>query len=182
MDLAGWNQRYLEQPEIAPPVPLVRKIAETIRPGRALDLACGTGRNALWLSQQGWDVTAVDGSSIAIAALRVRAPGICTTVADLEAHEYTIEPAAWDLIVVTYYLQRDLFEPAKAGLKPDGTMIAIVHTTEKNEEPTAHRLRPGELVTYFEGWEILHQHEGSPDESGHQRRSAEVVARRYQNT
>ena len=174
MDLTRWNQRYLEQAEIGPPTPLVRTIAEKLRPGRALDLACGTGRNALWLAQQGWDVTAVDGAPAAIDALS----GVTGIVADLEAGEYKIEESAWDLILIAYYLQRDLFEPAKAGVKPGGTIIAIVHTTEPGEEPTAHRLRPGELVRYFEGWDILHQYEGPPNDAQHRRRSAEVAARK----
>ena len=52
------------------PHPLLVEAASKLTPGRALDLACGTGRNALWLAQHGWDVTAVDASPTAIETLR----------------------------------------------------------------------------------------------------------------
>jgi tellurite methyltransferase len=169
MGIARWNQRFLEHPEAGSPLPLVVTTAQQLRPGRALDLACGTGRNALWLSQQGWSVTAVDGSPAAIAALN----GVTAILADLETGQYQIEESVWDLIVITYYLQRDLFEPAKAGLRPGGTLIAIALLSEPGEEPKAHRLRPGELARYFDGWEILHEAETAQGS-----RAAEVVARK----
>jgi SAM-dependent methyltransferase len=153
-----------------------------LTPARALDLACGSGRNALWLAEQGWSVTAVDGSPTAIEILRSRASSrgvtVSMKVADLEKFEYQIEPASWNLIAICYYLQRDLFGPAKQGVVPGGILISIVHITEPGEEPTAHRLRPGELERYFLGWEILHRREGMPNDAAHQRSVAEIVARR----
>jgi tellurite methyltransferase len=176
MDQARWNQRYLEDPDIGPPTPLLQTIAGNLAPGRALDLACGKGRNALWLAQQGWNVTAIDGAPAAIAALN--GSPVTAILADLNADEYKIEPSVWDLILIAYYLQRNLFEPAKAGLKPGGILIVIVHTVEPGEESTDRRVKPGELLSYFEGWEILHQYEGQPNDFPHRRRSAELVARR----
>ena len=124
----------------------------------------------------------MDGSRVAIDMLRRRAlergVHVDARVADLERGEYRIEPAAWDLIVISYYLQRDLFEPAKQGVKPGGVLIAIVHITEPGEEPTYKCLRPDELAPYFAGWEILHQYEGQPNETGHRHAVAEIVARR----
>src|SRR5579862_8045575 len=95
------------------PTPLLVQTVRKLKPGRALDLACGTGRNAVWLSENGWQVTAVDRSPIAI-------PDVDTHVADLEKHEFTIGESEWDLIVVCLYLQRDLFESIKRGLRPGG--------------------------------------------------------------
>jgi SAM-dependent methyltransferase len=186
MDLGSWNKRYGsgEQPEDLEPAPtrLVIETAKPLTPGKALDLACGTGRNALWLAGHGWKVTAVDGAPAAIEILQHRAAMQGVTldarVADLEKSEYSIEPSAWDLIVISYYLQRDLFEPAKRGVAPDGIVLAIVHITEPGEEPTHKRLRPGELPRFFGGWEILHNYEGKPRDPAHQRAVAEIVARR----
>ena len=187
MDLRGWNECYrsgarpAEDLEAAP-TPLVVETAQRLASGKALDLACGAGRNALWLAQLGWNVTAVDGAPAAIEILRRRAADQGVTVdariADLEKGEYFIEPAAWDLLVIAYYLQRDLFEPAKRGVVPGGTLIAIVHITEPGEEPTYKRARPGELRGYFDGWEILHYREGKPHDPAHQRAVAEIAARR----
>ncbi len=187
MEIDGWDQRYRSGERAAEdldaaPTPLVVETAKKLAPGKALDLACGTGRNTLWLAEQGWSVTAVDGSLVAIEILRGRASErsviVNTRLADLEKFEYQIEPSSWNLVAICYYLQRDLFEPAKQGVVPGGILISIVHITEPGEEPTAHRLRPGELERYFQGWKILHLREGRPNDTGHQRFVAEIVARR----
>jgi len=187
MEIRAWDKRYRSGDRAAEdldaaPTPLLVEAAMKLVPGKALDLACGTGRNALWLAEQGWRVTAVDGSPVAIETLRSRASNRGVTVnvkvADLEKSEYQIEPCSWNLIAICYFLQRDLFEPAKQGVVPGGILISIVHITGAGEEPTAHRLRPGELERYFQGWEILHRREGKPNDTAHQRSVAEIVARR----
>ncbi len=189
MDIEHWNERYRsgarrDEDFSISPTPLIVDAASSLHAGKALDLASGTGRNALWLAQHGWSVTAVDGAAAAIDILRNRARELGVTVdarvANLEKHEFPMQPAAWDLIAICYYLQRDLFEPAKCGTKPGGILVAIVHITEIGEEPTAHRLKPGELEQYFQGWEILHQFEGRPNDVAHRRLIAEIVARRPQ--
>jgi tellurite methyltransferase len=187
MDIHDWDQRYRlaarpeEDFEAAPTVLLV-ETAEPLRPGKALDLACGTGRNALWLAEHGWKVTAVDGAPSAVEILLQRASErgvkVHARCADLEKGQYRIASSAWDLIALCYYLQRDLFAPAKDGVVPGGILLAIAHLTEPGEEATAHRLRPGELQRYFGDWEILHYYEGAPHDAAHRRRVSEIVARR----
>jgi tellurite methyltransferase len=187
MEIREWDERYrsrarAEEDFAGASVPILAQTAELLPPGRALDLACGAGRNALWLAQHGWKVTAVDGAPAAIEVLlsRARESGLSVDarIADLELRQYLIEPGAWDLICISYYLQRDLFEPAKQGVVPGGVIVALVHLTEPGEEPTAHRVKPGELLEYFRGWEILHHREGSPNDPAHRRSVVEVVARR----
>jgi len=153
------------------PTPLLVETATTLKPGRALDLACGKGRNAIWLAERGWSVTAVDRSPVAIPSVDMR-------VADLETHEFPIAEASWDLIAVCYYLQRDLFEPVKRGVKPGGVVIAIVHMFEPGHEQSRFSVQPRELAKYFEGWEILHYYEGKPRDPEHKRAVAEIVARK----
>jgi SAM-dependent methyltransferase len=158
MDIRGWDERYRsrERPSEdfdAPPTPLLVETARQLKLGRALDLACGTGRNALWLAQHGWSVTAVDAARTAIETLRIRASKLGVNVdaqqADLAGGEYAIEQSAWDLISICYYLQRDLFQPAKAGIVPGGVLLAIVHIPEPGKEPTDTRAKPGELTCMF---------------------------------
>ncbi len=187
MEINDWDRRYrsgeraAEDLEAAPN-PLLVETAKLLAPGKALDLACGAGRNALWLAEHGWSVTAVDGSPPAIEILRSRSVergiAVDARVADLEKGQYRIEPTAWNLIAICFYLQRDLFEPAKLGVVPGGILVSIVHITEPGEEPTAHRLRPGELQTFFQGWQILHYFEGKPKDPAHRRSIAEIVAQR----
>jgi len=89
---------------------------EHLPPGRALDLACGEGRHSRWLAARGWDVTGIDRDSGDVQA-------------DLEAHEYTIEPHAWDLIVCWLYWQADLLPEIAAGVRPDGVVALAGKTT-----------------------------------------------------
>jgi tellurite methyltransferase len=187
MDIAGWDLRYRSGERAsedidAPPTRLLEDTARRMKPGRALDLACGTGRNALWLAEQGWQVTGIDGAESAIEILRRRATAhnlvLDSRVADLEKSDYRIETASWDLIAICYYLQRDLFSPAKQGVVPGGILVCIVHITEGDEEPTSTRMKPGELATSFSDWEILHSYEGKPDDPAHRHAVAEIVARR----
>ena len=186
MEIRDWNKRYRQRERPAEdldaaPTPLLIETAEAMAPGKALDLACGAGRNALWLAEHGWEVTAVDGADAAIEILRTRASErglkINAVVADLEKGEFEIEPSRWDLVAMCYYLQRNLFEPAKHGVAPGGILISIVHMTEPGEQDVPHRLRPGQLEQYFTGWEILHRYEGKATDSAHRRAVAEIVAR-----
>ena len=139
MEVRDWDKRYRlkEHPASdfeAGPTPLLVETAAALAPGRALDLACGAGRNALWLAEKGWEVTAVDGAPTAIEILRGRAAErglqIDAVVADLEKDEFEIEPSRWDFVAICYYLQRNLFEPAKRGVAPGGVLISIVHMNE----------------------------------------------------
>lgn len=178
MDLHGWDERYRSQTETGPATPLLIDIAGSVPPGRALDLACGAGRNALWLADRGWRVTAVDGSSAAIGYITASNHGIDARIADLENHDYTIQPDSWDLIAMCYYLQRDLFEPAKRGVVPGGIVLAIVHIPGPGQALTPFRLSPGELAAEFQDFEILHSYEGPPRDPVHHERVAEIAARR----
>lgn len=186
MEIKDWDKRYRLREHgsdfEAGPTPLVMRIASGLRPGKALDLACGAGRNAVWLATHGWKVTAVDGAPTALEVLRGRARDgnllVEGMVADLEKDEFEIEPRGWDLVLKCYYLQRSLFEQAKRGVVPGGVLIAIVHMNEPGEADGPFRLRPGELERYFEGWEILHLREGKADDPAHRRAVAEIVARK----
>jgi tellurite methyltransferase len=184
MDLAEWDERYRAEGDSGASLsstatPLLVECASQLPPGRALDLACGTGRNALWLAERGWSVTAVDGSPAAIDTLRSRAAQLGVTVnaelADLEKMEFVIRPESWDLIAMCYYFRRDLFEPSKQGLVPGGSIVSIALLVEPGKENSPFRLQPGQLRSYFEGWEVLHEREGR-DIWHHA--VAEIIARR----
>ena len=171
MGLEDWDRRHraVDSParssESAPmglrPAPLVKRIADRLSPGRALDLACGRGRDSLWLARRGWIVTAVDGSPAAIEIVRRDAASVGVTiharVADLEKHEFEIAPSEWDLILICGYFQPDLYASAIEGLAPGGVIVASALLAEAG----AHRYRvaPGEFERYFAGLEITHSNE-----------------------
>lgn len=182
-----WNDRYSRGDNLsAEPHPLVVEFGAKLSPGRALDLACGVGRNAISLAALGWQVTAVDASRVAGEILLQRAQDAGVTVdfvlADLDAHQFEIEEEGWDLIVVCFYLQRDLFPVIRKGLKPGGVVITVIALIDDDPEARPMNpdflLRPAELRAQFEGLELLHDFEGKKPESGHKRAVAEIVARK----
>jgi hypothetical protein len=88
-------------------------------------------------------------------------------------------PDAFDLVLIAYYLQRDLFAKAKAAVRPGGLVIAIAHTPEPGKPQSEKRAAPGELRTFFEGWGILWEYEGPSRDPAHKRPVAEIVAQRF---
>jgi SAM-dependent methyltransferase len=106
---------------VTTPAPeLVAALADAA-PGRALDLACGAGRHARWLLDRGWEVTAVD---VEIGDI----PGAKCVRADLERHEYSIEPDMWDTIVCWLYWQADLLPEIARGVR-EGGIVALAGKT-----------------------------------------------------
>ena len=174
MELDEWEARYRGGAAAGQPSSLLTTSALAMPAGRALDLACGAGRNALWLAEHGWNVAAVDGSPAAIALLLKAGANrnlrVDARVVDLERDEFDIEPAGYSLIACCYYLQRNLFERIQRGLAPGGVAVVITLMSK-----STYSTRPGELRGYFADWEILHDREG-PDGSGHV--VAEIVARK----
>ncbi len=175
-----WNERYRAGEQVFDaPSPLVVQFTRELTPGSALDLACGPGRNALYLAERGWRVTAVDGSSIAIDLLRGNNPSIDARVVDLEAGDFNPQPEAYDVVLSCYYLLRSLIPAMKSALRPGGLLVAIVHLAEADQpQGTPARAYPGELRAFFQGWSILHYREGEPVERCHRHGVAELVARK----
>jgi SAM-dependent methyltransferase len=186
--MADWDARYSRGEHIiSEPLPLLVRVAEGLpAQGRALDLACGPGRHALFLAERGWQVVAVDASRVAIELLeknaRERGLRVDARVANLERGEFEIEREAYDLVGVFYYLQRDLFPQIRAGVREGALALAAIHMIDDSPEihpmNDDYLLRPGELRAEFRGWEILHDYEGQSTEGGHRRRTAEIVARK----
>jgi SAM-dependent methyltransferase len=171
-----WNAHYSDPANISlDSAPLLVQVADLVQPGRALDLACGPGRNALYLAGLGWSVTAVDASPVAIAYLRRQKSTVDARLADLQSGEFPIESGAYDLICDFYYLQRDLFPQIREGVRPGGIFTGAIHLHEAGCIG-AFSLEPGELRREFAGWKVLYYSEA--EEPGRTRRSASIIAHR----
>ncbi|HUR81934.1 MAG TPA: class I SAM-dependent methyltransferase, partial [Thermoanaerobaculia bacterium] len=132
------------------PAPLLVEAVRDLPPGRALDLACGTGRHAVWLAERGWEVIAIDASAEAIAALRERDPRVNAQVMDLEiGAPLPFDDESFDLVAILYYLHRPLFAEAKRVLKRGGTIVTIALMTGR------FKVAPGELASAFADYEIV---------------------------
>jgi len=181
-----WDERYASgrYGSLEPHGLLIDLVSE-LSVGRALDLACGTGRHSVFLAEHGWDVVAVDSSTqgVQIAANRAKEKGlnIDFRVANLEKREFTIENDSYDLICDFYYLQHDLFAQMKKGVRPGGTIISTIHIYGEGEDSEGFLLKEGALREFFTDFDITHYHETSGtdmDAGEHHHRTAEIIARR----
>ncbi len=131
-----WDRRYAT-PELiwsGEPNRFLRDEAEELAPGRALDLACGEGRNAVWLAGRGWEVTAVDFSAVALgkAGRLADEHGVSLRRVRADLCEYVPAPGAADLVVVAY-LQLPAEQRARVlarladALAPGGVALVIGH-------------------------------------------------------
>lgn len=135
MDATGWDERYAAADLVwssTPNVFVVDELAD-LPPGRALDLAGGEGRNAIWLAAQGWQAELVEFSEVALdkAARLAEHAGVELTLthADL-ADDPPLEPA--DLVLVAYLQlprgpSRTTTRLAAAAVAPGGTLLIIAH-------------------------------------------------------
>jgi SAM-dependent methyltransferase len=157
-----------EHSSSAPSAWLVMNRALLPAPGRALDVAGGRGRNAVWLAEQGFQTTAIDRDPSAVADLEDRAQrnGLPLTalVMDLEADAVTLGDALYDVVVVVHYLHRPLFPALLAALRPGGVLVYETFTVAQaaRGRPTnpAFLLEPGELPRLVGPLVILAAREG----------------------
>jgi SAM-dependent methyltransferase len=158
-DRDRWNAKFLAgEAQSAQPDPFLIETCANLTPGRALDLAGGAGRHALWLAQRGWTVTLADLSDegLAIASQRAAAASIAVTTRR-EAAEETVAWAAgsqpFDLIVVVWCLLRGQFALLPSALAPGGLLLYKTYTSEHIRYSEGHSLgtalHPGELSSAF---------------------------------
>jgi SAM-dependent methyltransferase len=164
-----WNERYAST-ELVWGVAPNRFVAEELRdlpPGRALDLACGEGRNAIWLAQRGWQVAAVDFAAVAIEKGRKLAAseGVDVDWRIEDVTQWTPEPGAFDLVLVAYLqlAARDrvrAFERAAAAVAPRGTFFVVAHDsrnlTDGHGGPQDARVlyTAGDVVGFLDGFDV----------------------------
>ena len=152
-----WNRRWAGEERVhastAPSRFLVAEVAD-LRPGTALDLACGAGRNAVWLAEQGWRVTAVDFSEVALRMARSFAAERRVEVEWIEADAAAWAPPAhaYDLVCV-FYLQlpalerRTALAHAASAVRPGGTLLVVAHDLLNLAEGWGGPTQPDVLFT-----------------------------------
>ncbi len=133
------------------------------RPGKALDVAMGQGRNTIWLAQQGWDVTGFDPADQAIAEARAKAQRlgltIHTEVTTMEQFEFGENK--WDLIVLSYAGCSEISSKLEKALKPGGILVEEAFHTDalKSMKIGGSLCKPGELPNAFQGLRVLRYEE-----------------------
>lgn len=156
MDANAWDDRYRDTELVwsAGPNMFVEQHCSDLEPGRAIDLAAGEGRNAVWLAEQGWQATAVDFSEEGVGKARQiaerRGVTIGTEVADLTQYEPT--PGGYDLVVIAYLQLVDaeltpILRRAAAAVALGGRLVLVSHDLTNLESGHGGPQHPAVLTT-----------------------------------
>ncbi len=165
-DRERWNRRYEKERFSTAPSDLVVRYAGLAPVGRALDIACGNGRNSLHLAELGFAVDAVDISDTILEPLAGAHPRLHPVCADLDT--FDIAFGRYSLILNVRFLDRRLFPYIREGLTTGG--LLLFESYLEREEPTGespscrdYLLRTNELLHAFLGMEIHHYEEKEGD-------------------
>lgn len=171
-----WNRKYNERITIKQGEPEanvnLKELVSSLKGGRALDLACGLGGNSLFLAKSNYEVQALDVSDVAIDFLRDQAElkqlPIQPTVYDLtDISNLPIEKNSFDLVIVTYYLDRALFPIVKSVIRDQGFFFMETYyqspTTKNQGVSNQYKLEPEELVNEFGNWNVLFYEENEEE-------------------
>ncbi|MEK6726529.1 MAG: methyltransferase domain-containing protein [Deltaproteobacteria bacterium] len=167
------------------PSRLLMDFIPSLTVGRALDIACGEGRNSIYLARKGFNVDAIDISDAALAKGRAAADGLKINfiAADLEA--FQIPEDSYDLIINFNYLQRSIASDIRRGLKVGGYIIFETYTLEQKKfgRPTNPEflLKPNELLTMFKDLHIIYYREGVFEEGGRKKGLASLVGEKIKS-
>lgn len=175
-DQEKWDKQHAQKADEQDPALFLREVFDSgwwrIEPGRALDVATGKGRNALFLAERGFEVEAVDISAVALEVGRTRAQAKSLRVSwrqeDLE--RLTLPRGGYDLIVNFNYLQRSLIPQIKMALKVGGHVIFDTYLVDQqtlgHPRNPAYLLRHNELLENFREFRVLYYREGRITERG----------------
>lgn len=153
MDAHDWDERYAASELVwsAEPNEFVAAELSDLAPGRALDLAAGEGRNAIWLARRGWQVTAADFSQVALDKGRRLAGDTAIRWVCADATTWH-EPAAYDLVLLAYLQlpaaqRRAAVRAAYDSLVVGGTLLVVAHDSSNLTEGTGGPQDPAVLMT-----------------------------------
>ena len=171
-DRRRWDEKWLDSPKDRyEPHPLLLQYQSLLGVGKALDLACGKGQNAIWLARQGYCVLGIDISPVALTIARTEAAdqrlSDRTQFEAVDLDQWQLPALSFDLICVFRFLDRRLFAAISAGLRAEGLLFfATRHVGLLQRCPDANEsflLRRGELAEAFAGLQVLHNVENDED-------------------
>ena len=140
-----------------------------IKPGLALDVGAGQGRNAVWLARQGWDVTGIDISGVGLAAAEASAEEAGTSITTVKTTymDFDFGAEQWDLIVMILswapVSNPDFVARLNSSLKPGGVVVFehVLETDKQSFPPVVQGLPPNSLLSHFKDFHIQKYEEGT---------------------
>ena len=189
-DQIRWDKRFGRK-EFAlgkEPNPFLKKHIRLLPKGKALDMATGEGRNAVYLAQHGFEVDALDISEKGLkkAQKLAREQGVKINTFLVDLGQYEIEKERYDLIANFYYLKRRLIPRIKKGIKKGGRVVFETYLLEHRTLGTGgpkqakYFLKPNELLRLFKNFRILFYREGIFKEGGRKKAVASLIAEKIE--
>lgn len=166
-DRVRWDEKYSQREAgDAPPDAWLVECVEGMQPGKALDVACGVGHNAIWLAERRWEVEGVDVSPVGlgIAAENARRRNVVVqwSQGDVEDAMWRLPRSEFDLVVVFRFLDRGRLPASiKECLAPGGMLIYETFVAGQLERADNHlrnpsfALQPGELLELYAGLKVM---------------------------
>lgn len=151
-----WDERHAarEPIESHEPDPSLAAVAGGLASGRAIDLAAGDGRNAIWLAAHGWEVTAVDFSAVALDRARASAEraGVAVGWVNADLLEWRPEPRSYDLVALMFlhlpeHERRAVYAGAAEAVAPGGRLLVVGHDLTNLTDGAGGPQDPGVLFT-----------------------------------
>ena len=161
-DKDRWNSKYETEVYLfgEKPIPFLVDNVHLLRRGKVLDIAMGEGRNGVYLATQGFEVLGLDisekGLEKAHNLAKKNKVTIETKVVDLES--FTLEPNSYDVILCTYYMQKDLFKQFQSALKPGGMIVVETYNVDYLKYVQFSRkwaLDTNEMLDIFKGLRVI---------------------------
>jgi SAM-dependent methyltransferase len=170
-DQIKWDARYSKDLGNTEPSSILLKYCHLSSVGKALDIACGKGRNSMFLAEKGFVVDAVDISKVATDQLAGKHQNINAICTDLDT--WNVQSNHYDLIVNIRFLERRLFPMIHDGLKSGGLLIFESFLDGKRE---TYRLKQNELLRAFHAFRIVYYEEKGAQHAEKIERVASLVA------
>ena len=179
---ARWSARLAENLGSREPHSLLVRfvLQKALTGGRALDVACGLGQNAIWLAQRGFTVDAVDISPVALEYGRRAAAraGVTVNFIQDDLDVWTPQVEVYELVFGFRFLNRQLWPCLRAALRPGGWLLYQTFNLRKlspdSDFPAEYLLDIGELPSTFAGWKIVE----TGDDGGPSRDQSWIVCRK----
>ena len=188
--MTDWDERFVSgaYPRTPEPSTVLRSYEPSIPDGRALDVAAGTGRNAVFLAEQGYTVDALDASRDGLAIVRERiterglSDNVETIQGDVSTYSFPIE--AYELVTMSYFHTLDRFADLAEALVPGGYLFIEGHLRSAESTPSGpsddrYRFAANELLRAGLGLTVLYYDETTQERPEDKRRAtARLLARR----
>ena len=184
-----WEAKHTAEQEPGEPAAFLRQIFQTgpweIQPGRALDIATGKGRNALFLAEKGFTVDAIDISEVGLqqAQRQAEKQGLTLNLIQADLTRFEFPDSAYDLILNINFLLRSLVPKIKNALLPGGYIIFDTYLLDQQDlghpRNPAYLLNHNELLDLFRGFRILCYQEGKFFVDGKESFRAELLGQKH---